>query len=195
MLRSRSCQLVLIACAAAACAPLAPLRLAAQVQQGEIALGLGGSFVDAQQDVYGLGGSVVYDRWVAGPRWAGVRVYAGGFLSRTNGSTCPVAVQACSVSSQIAVGGLKLRLLAPIPFVAPFLELGGGMSAGSIRARIDANGPFPAIDESRSGLTLHFPIGLGVAFGARHQHSLAFDYFVPPSRDHTTGTLSVGIGL
>jgi hypothetical protein len=173
-----------------------PSELLAQFsQQSQISAGIGASFPSSEHNVLGVGGSVVYERRLASPHWAGVRLYAGGFFSRTDRNRCPASVQPCSVSSQIAVGGAKLRLLAPIPYVAPYFEIGAGLSAGSIRTQVAAFGRFSAIDVDQSGVLFHLPVGLGIAFGRHHQHKLSVDYFVHPYRDHIAGTLSVGVGM
>ena len=168
--------------------------LAAQTPRAvQVSAGLGVSFSDSGRDGDGTGGGFLIeyvDEWAA---WLGGRIYAGGFISGSNTFSC--GVQPCAVSSQIGVAGAKIRVLAPIPYVGPFLELGAGVSGGSIETRIGALGPLPTIDEQHSGLMLHVPVTLGLAFGARRQHDVSFKYFAHPGRDHVAGTVSVGIGF
>jgi hypothetical protein len=122
-------------------------------------------------------------------------LYAGGFFSSTATNSCASGVEPCSVSSQIAVAGAKIRLLVPIPYVGPFFELGGGLSAGSIETRVGGMGFSQAIDESHTGLMTHVPVSVGIAFGAKYQHDLSFDYFIHRGRHHIAGMLALGFGF
>jgi hypothetical protein len=168
---------------------------AISAQERQIWGGLGISFPQSHRDGHGLGGSLVYEQLLVGPRWASVRAYGGAFFSRSDQASCVGNLQVCDVSSQIGVGGAKVRFLVPIPYVAPFIEVGAGLSAGSITTRIPAYGSLPEINEGEFGLLFHIPAGLGLAFGRRHQHKISLDYFSYPGQDHVTGTVSLGIGL
>jgi hypothetical protein len=88
-------------------------------------------------------------------------------------------------------------MMIPIPIVSPFLELGAGLSAGAIQTRYGyfESGSSTTVDEAHSGLLLHVPVTLGLAFGAHRQHDVSFDYFSHPGRDHVAGMLSIGIGF
>lgn len=169
---------------------LAPTQLTAQwIGDYQASGGLGVSF-SPDRDGGGIGGSLLLERNVGSAAWGGGRVYAGGFLSSATSDLCSTAVEPCSVSSQIAVVGAKVKLLVPIPYVGPFIEVGAGLSIGSLENRIGA-----AFDQVHSGVMVHIPIGLGLAFGSRHQHDLSIDYFAHPGRNHVTGSFSIGVGF
>lgn len=143
---------------------------------------------------HGRGGAVSLEYIENWTRWVSGRLYGGLFLSGSNRGSCSAGVEPCSVSSQIGVAGGKGRLLIPIPYVAPFLELGAGVSAGSIETRMGGRGFRQPLDEDRSGFFFHRQGSLGLAFGARHQHDLSFDFFFHRPW-HVAATFALGIGF
>jgi len=57
--------------------------------------------------------------------WVSPRLYGGLLLTSTDSSTCGGAAP-CDVGAKIGFLGAKGRLTFPIPYVAPFFELGVG---------------------------------------------------------------------
>lgn len=161
----------------------------------QVSGGPGISFSGDRRDGEGYGAGILIEAVEKWTGWFSGRLYGGGFLSSADTSSCPAGVQPCSVSSQIAVAGAKARLLFPTPYVGPFVELGVGLSAGSIETRVDAVGSSPALEESHSGLMVHFPVSVGIAFGAEYQHDISFDYFIHRGREHVVGVFALGIGF
>lgn len=173
-----------------------PHDVSAQLRRdGQAVAALGFAFPGEPHDAYGVGAGMSYDRGIWGPDWAQVRVYGGGFFSRTRAESCARSVEPCTVSSNIGVAGAKLRLLAPIPYVAPYFEFGMGTSLGSVTTRVGAYGAYPLLDESHSGVLFHVPLAWGFAFGRNYRHKVSLEYFVHPGRKHVTGVLALGIGL
>lgn len=175
---------------------LLPAPIAAQVPGDyQVSGGLGGSFTSARHDGVGVGGALLLERAVAPGHWTAPQLYVGGFLSRADAGSCSNGDEPCAVSSRVAVAGAKVRVLAPIPVVAPFFEVGGGLSIGSVESRVGGDNSAVPLDEVRSGIMFHIPVSVGLAFGARRQHDLSFDYFAYPGLDHVAGTISVGVGF
>jgi hypothetical protein len=112
------------------------------------------------------------------------RAYAGVVFA-PNRAGCDVSP--CDVSARIFFTGVKARLLAPIPYVAPFIELGVGASLGKLSTRV---GQF--VDASISGATYHIPFGLGLALGEHHQYELAFQYLFHPEVHQYSGGIVFG---
>ena len=77
--------------------------------------------------------------------------------------------------------------MAPIPYVGPFLELGIGISAGTISARIGQT-----VDFEGSGLLLHAPFALGLALGAEHRFQLSLQYLLHPTKSLVTVAVAIG---
>lgn len=162
--------------------------------QYQVSGGLGISFAPDREGG-GVGGSILLERSFLSESWGGARIYAGGLISEADHDTCTVGIRPCSISSQIAVTGAKLRLVVPIPYVGPFFEFGAGLSVGSIESRLGAERGLAAIDERHTGVMFHVPVSLGLSFGSRHQHDLSIDFFSHPGRSHVAGSFSLGIGF
>lgn len=76
----------------------------------------------------------------------------------------------------------------PIPWVAPFLELGLGGSLGTFSTQ-DGQ----AVAETAKGLTYHVPVGLGLALGRRREFELAFQYLFHDAQKQFSGAVALGI--
>nr|WP_313809656.1 hypothetical protein [Allomuricauda sp.] len=163
--------------------------LKAQPKQGrfiDVSIGLGISAYDGDVDFSGSGfyfqGEYVY----APKKWLGLRPYLGLILtSGDDNTTFPDSEVA---TNAVLIGG-KARILAPIPWVAPYLEAGIGASIGSFETLT----PFTNI--SRSGLVAHIPVSIGLALGKRHGLDIAFSYYYHPSVDQFAGAAAFGLSF
>jgi hypothetical protein len=77
----------------------------------------------------------------------------------------------CEATSQIVQLGSKLRLAAPIPWLAPFIELGVGLSLGVSRIELGDDERFT------SGLGFNLPFALGVALGPEHSVEITIVFY------------------
>jgi hypothetical protein len=150
-------------------------------------LGLGVSTPLEDVDGSGVGGYGQVEYIYRYVEWATPRAYVGALITGSN-SDCGANVAPCEVSANIAFLGVKLRLLAPIPYVAPFVELGVGGSVGALRTRVDG-----WVDESKDGVTYHIPVGLGLALGSEHEYELSFQYLVHPRERNLGGAFAFGL--
>jgi hypothetical protein len=89
-------------------------------------------------------------------------------------------------SKAFLLGG-KARVRAPIPWVAPYIEIGIGTSIG----KFETLTAFDNID--KSGLIYHIPISLGLELGRNNNVDLGFAYYLRPSVEQYTGAFAVGI--
>jgi hypothetical protein len=158
--------------------------------------GMGFSFPESAGQPYGVGVGLLLEYVAGWTRWIDGRLYAGGLASGTRKDSCGT-IPPCAVSSQVGVAGAKIRMMVPVPVVSPFLELGAGLSAGAIETRYGypTSGSIAIVNRAHSGVMLHVPVTLGLAFGAHRQHDVSFDYFSHPGRDHVAGMLSIGLGF
>jgi hypothetical protein len=85
--------------------------------------------------------------------------------------------------------GAKGRLALPIPWVAPFLETGIGVSIGSLRTLT------PDEDRERKGLAFHIPFAIGLAIGPEHRFEIAFGYYFHPAVKQFDGAVAFGISF
>jgi len=116
--------------------------------------------------------------------WFGVRPYAGLILS--SGEKVEDGVLIGRVKSNAFMLGAKVRIVAPIPYFAPFIEAGFGMSAGSFETRTSM------INVRKNGVTPHVPFAIGVAVGRRHNIEIKFTYYENYRLHQYTGAAAVG---
>jgi hypothetical protein len=150
------------------------LGLSSATSQGDTALAEG---------FYGAG-----EFGVALGEWVSPRLYGGLLMTFPVQQGCQLAT-GCDVSDKIAFVGGKVRFLAPIPYVAPFVELGLGLSAGSLRT-LDVG-----VDKSLAGITYHIPFALGLAVGKEHNIEIALSYLFHPAVSSFAGGIAVGLRL
>jgi hypothetical protein len=132
----------------------------------------------------GFYGSAEYSyHWL---EWAQPRAYGGLMIVESGGDDC--VYDPCEVSARIVVAGVKGRLQAPIPYVAPFFELGVGLSVGSLRTRL---GPF--IAEESDVVTYHIPFNVGLALGKDQAVELSFQFLAHPAQRQSDGALVLGL--
>jgi hypothetical protein len=113
--------------------------------------------------------------------WVAPRSYAGVLFAGPGGG-CDRGVDPCELSAEILFAGAKGRLMAPIPYVGPFFEVGLGASAGKLSTRIGAD-----VDTTMSGVDYHVPVGLGIGFGPTHEVQVSFQYLFHPRADVVAG--------
>jgi hypothetical protein len=107
----------------------------AQPRKGEFINASVGIGLCAPYDESEVTGSGFYAQaeYVWAPRtWFGVRPYAGVVIAsgESDPKDVPVGVKEYIKSNAFLLGA-KVRVAAPIPYVAPFIETGIGMSIGS----------------------------------------------------------------
>jgi hypothetical protein len=85
--------------------------------------------------------------------------------------------------------GAKFRLAAPIPYVAPFLESGIGMSVGSFETYTKYT------SVSKNGILLHIPMAFGLAVGRRHNYEIKFTYYFTPAAEQFSGAAAFGFSI
>lgn len=189
-------QVLLLAATLSAAFPRAG---AAQSSPGEIHVFGGTSSAWATSNVEitdsALGGAVRADYLLAGPRWATFLLYGGVVLHGSDADACSRSLLSCEISTKAGVLGGKLRLLAPIPYVSPYFEVGAGVSLGAVRSSYGPRRGVPGEgvrSERGSPASFHVPFSLGIAFGSTGRYHLALNYYQHPGLDHAAGSLAFG---
>ncbi|MBT8222580.1 MAG: hypothetical protein KJN96_05365 [Eudoraea sp.] len=121
--------------------------------------------------------------------WVELRPYAGIIFTNANGRTLngnPTDEKA--VSKAFLLGG-KTRVRAPIPWVAPYAEIGIGASIG----KFETITAFDNID--KSGIIYHIPFALGLELGRKNNVDLGFAYYFQPSVEQYAGAFAIGITI
>ena len=122
-------------------------------------------------------------------KWIDIRPYAGLILTKANDDDNEQdEPEYKSTANAFLIGG-KTRIRGPIPWVAPYLEIGIGASIGSFETFT----PFTNIDDS--GLFLHIPFSLGLELGPKHNFDIAFTYYFHNSLEQFSGAAAFGFSF
>lgn len=119
--------------------------------------------------------------------WFGVRPYAGVIIA--SGESEGADMPKYRIKSNAALLGVKARLAAPIPYVAPFMESGVGMSLGSFETYTKET------NVKKSGALVHIPFTIGLAIGRKHNYEFKFTYYYHQSVEQFSGAMAFGLSF
>ncbi|WP_350289301.1 hypothetical protein [uncultured Croceitalea sp.] len=119
--------------------------------------------------------------------WVEFRPYAGLILTSSDGRDLNNNPTDEKAESKAFLLGGKARVRAPIPWVAPYVEIGIGTSIG----KFETLTAFDNID--KSGIIYHIPFSLGLELGKNNTFDLGFTYYFQPSVEQYVGAFAVGI--
>lgn len=121
--------------------------------------------------------------------WVSFRPYAGFIFTGTQGKDENGNRTDESASSKALLLGGKARLRAPIPYVAPYLELGTGASVGKFETQTYVD------DINKTGIIYQMPLSLGLELGKKHNVDLGFSFYFHPTVEQTAGAFAVGLNI
>lgn len=152
-----------------------------------VAAGIGMVAPDDETDLVGSGfyaqGEYVWNL----ASWFAFRPYAGVIIA--SGDSDVPGMEGYTVKSNAFLLGAKARISAPIPYVAPFIESGVGMSAGSFQTYT------PLTNLKKDGVLAHVPLSIGLAVGRRHNVEIKFTYYYHSSADQFSGAFAGGFSI
>ena len=119
--------------------------------------------------------------------WFEFRPYAGMILTSSNGKDLNDNPTNEIVESKAFLLGGKARVRAPIPWVAPYVEIGIGTSIG----KFETLTTYDNID--KSGIIYHIPFSIGLELGKNNNVDLGFTYYFQPSVEQFVGAFAVGV--
>ena len=119
--------------------------------------------------------------------WIEFRSYAGFILTSSNGEDLNGNPTGEKAETKAFLLGGKIRVRAPIPWVAPYVEIGIGTSIG----KFETLTAFDNID--KSGIIYHIPFSFGLELGKNNNVDLGFAYYFQPSVEQYVGAFAVGI--
>ena len=122
-------------------------------------------------------------------KWFSLRPYTGVITTSTDNDELSENLKDAELETKAWLLGGKFRLRVPIPYVAPFLELGMGASIGSFITKT------PLINIDTSGVLLHIPITIGVGLGKNNKVNVAFAYYFTPKAEQVSGAAALGITI
>jgi hypothetical protein len=121
--------------------------------------------------------------------WAELRPYAGIVITNAGGEDLSGNLTNELAETKAFLLGGKARIRAPLPWVAPFVEVGIGTSIGSFRT-------FTFFDDiDKSGVLLHIPFSVGLELGRNHNFEFGLSYYYQPSVEQLAGAVAIGIGF
>lgn len=121
--------------------------------------------------------------------WVEFRPYAGFILTSSNGKDLNDNPTDEKAETKAFLLGGKARVRAPIPWVAPYVEIGIGTSIG----KFETLTAFDNID--KSGIIYHIPFSFGLELGKNNNVDLGFAYYFQPSVEQYAGAFAVGITI
>lgn len=152
----------------------------------EASIGFGYVFVDEDIDLEGSGFYMQGEYVMKLKSWFEVRPYFGLIITdaetERKESFEPVYRAVCNA---VLIGG-KARLIAPIPYFAPYFEIGLGASIG----QFETFTPLENID--KNGVIFHVPLTLGVALGKKNNIEIEFAYYMQDNVKQVVGGAAVG---
>lgn len=125
--------------------------------------------------------------------FAGVRAYSAWINAKPTDdedehATCARAAVDCEVSARGVLLGTAIRLVAPIPWFAPFIEIGVGGSLGRFRTETLTR-------RIRRTFAVHSDLGLGVALGPGHNVEIAVRMFTLAPLQQIIGFLGASLSI
>lgn len=151
----------------------------------DVSIGYGLSAPYDNVDVIGSGFYLQGEYVLHLAKWIDIRPYAGLILTKSDADDDQ---QNKSTANAFLIGG-KTRINAPIPWIAPYLEIGVGASVGAFETVT----PFTNIDDS--GLFFHIPFSLGLKLGPKHNFDIAFTYYFHNSVEQFAGAVAIGVSI
>ena len=121
--------------------------------------------------------------------WFDLRPYAGFITTSSNGKDLNNNPTFEKAEIKALLLGGKARLRAPIPYIAPYLEIGIGTSIGKFET-------FTAFDYvDKSGIIFHIPFAFGFEFGKFNNVDVGFTYYFQPVVKQVAGAFACGITI
>ncbi|MEO9077033.1 MAG: hypothetical protein ABI263_07040 [Gelidibacter sp.] len=153
----------------------------------DLSIGRGISTPYDDIEIYGYGFYLQGEYVLTIASWIDIRPYAGVILTKSiDNKREPSEYR--SNARAFLIGG-KTRLKAPIPWVAPYIEIGIGASVGSFETIT----PWTYIEES--GLLMHMPLSIGLELGPKHNFDVALTYYFHDSVQQFAGAFAVGFSI
>ncbi|TPG35530.1 hypothetical protein [Flavobacterium pectinovorum] len=137
-------------------------------------------------DVMG-GGPYLQAEYIIGVKsWFSLRPYAGAIFTSVDNNQNVQNQPQYKVTTNAFLLGAKVRLCAPIPWVAPFIEGGIGTSIGKFETIT------PGVNFNKSDLLLHIPFSIGLAIGRHNNFEIAISGYFHPAAKQSSGIFAVG---
>ena len=121
--------------------------------------------------------------------WFDLKPYLGLVITNSDGRDLNNNPTVFRATTKAALVGGKGRIRAPIPYIAPYIELGVGLSIGSF----DTFTEFTNIQ--KNGVVAHIPISFGLELGRNNNVDLGFSVYIQPNVDQGVGAFAIGLSI
>jgi hypothetical protein len=121
--------------------------------------------------------------------WFELKPYVGLILTNSDGKDIYNQPSDEKATSKALLLGGKARVRAPIPWVAPYVEIGMGASIG----KFETSTAFDSLN--KNGLLYHFPFSFGLELGRHNKVDIGLAYFFQPTVRQYVGAFAVGISI
>lgn len=155
----------------------------------DVSIGYGTSYPYDDVDISGSGFFLQGEYMLKLANWIDLRPYSGLILTKSNKEDTQENEPKYKLTANAFLIGVKTRIRAPIPWVAPFIELGLGTSIGSFETYTQ----YTNIEDS--GLIFHFPWTIGLELGPKQNFDIAFTYYEHPEVEQTIGAFAIGFSI
>ena len=121
--------------------------------------------------------------------WAELRPYTGLIITNSDGKDLNNNPTDEKAESKAFLLGGKARVRAPIPWIAPYFEIGIGTSIGNFRTLT----AFDNVD--KGGIIYHIPFALGLELGQKNNVDVGLSYYFQPDVKQYAGAFAIGITI
>jgi hypothetical protein len=142
-----------------------------------------------EDEIYGTGLYLQCEYNLHLASWVNLIPYGGLIITGVRQDNTYTQKYDYEVTTKALLLGAKVRLVAPIPYFAPYFESGVGMSAGAFVNKT------PYRNIHKNGIISHVPITFGVLLGRHQKIDFFFAYYSQPSINQTTGGVGFGINF
>ncbi|KOP38092.1 hypothetical protein DBB36_11640 [Flavobacterium sp. WLB] len=142
----------------------------------------------SQEEVDVMGGGLyLQGEYIIGLKsWFSVRPYAGAIFESVDKDQNIQNQPQYKVTTNAFLLGGKVRICAPIPWVAPFIEGGIGTSIGKFQTFT------PNVNFNKSDVLLHIPFSIGLAVGRHNNFEIGISGYFHPAAKQSTAVFALG---
>ncbi|MEW7279484.1 hypothetical protein ABW636_12895 [Aquimarina sp. 2201CG1-2-11] len=121
--------------------------------------------------------------------WIEFRPYTGLIITNSDGKDLNGNPTDEKAESKAFLLGGKARVRAPIPWIAPYIEIGIGTSIGNFRT-------LTAFDDiNKGGIIYHIPFALGLELGQNNNVDIGLSYYIQPDVKQYAGAFAIGVTI
>jgi hypothetical protein len=158
-------------------------------KQVNVSLGLGITIPYNDEDIRGQGFYTEGEYVMTVASWLQLRPYAGFIYTDTYEDDLSLAQADFELKTTAFFTGGKVRFIAPVPWFAPYLEFGIGLSAGTFESRTFE------YNFKKSGVFYHVPLSIGILLGKDKNFDVAFKYLDHPTTKQVIGAAAIGLSF